>query len=122
VIQAAVLIINVTVLELPRLFGSPLYVAVILTAPAEPAVTVTEHCPAVRVQETDVKLTVPLPDWVQLTAPVGAYPLTTAVHVELPAGAAERERSVQDTFVFVTFIFTARGKIPNERALRESPL
>ena len=85
--QAAVLIINVTVLELPRLFGSPLYVAVILTAPAEPAVTVTEHCPAVRVQETDVKLTVPLPDWVQLTAPVGAYPLTTAVHVELPAGA-----------------------------------
>jgi hypothetical protein len=104
------------------LFWSPLYVAVTFTAPAEPGATVTEHCPVIRVQESDVKRTVPLPDWVQLTTPVGTYPFTTAVHVKRAPEAAERELGLQDTLVFVTFVFTARGKIPDERALRESPL
>jgi hypothetical protein len=63
-----------------------------------------------------------VPDWVQLIAPVGKYPFTTAVHVKRAAEAAERELGLQDTLVFVTFIFTARGKIPDEGKLRESPL
>ena len=52
--------------------------------PAVVPVTVTLHRLADRAQEGDEKVTAPVPlTWAQVTLPVGKYPVTVAVHLEV---------------------------------------
>jgi hypothetical protein len=63
--------VSLAVLKLYWLFGSPLYDACKVTWPAFVAVIVTEHAPCESVHAFELKETVPVPLWDQLTSPVG---------------------------------------------------
>lgn len=63
------MMVNVTVLELPLLLESPVYVAFKVTLPAVAPVNVTEHSPLVRVHVVELKETEPVPVCDQLTDP-----------------------------------------------------
>jgi hypothetical protein len=70
--------------ELPALYPSPEYVAVIVGVPAALSVYVTVHDPAKSVHGSDVNEPVNGSDVVIETVPPGLDPVTVAVHVVIP--------------------------------------
>lgn len=74
--------------------------------PVVDPVTVRGHDPADRVQNPGPRETVPVPDCVKVTVPVGDAPETVAVHREVDLTA--NEVGVQATVVEVTAFVTAR--------------
>jgi hypothetical protein len=80
-----------------------------------------EHEPEESVQVAGLgKVTVPVPDCVKVTVPVGDEPVTVAVQVEVPPTA--NDVGVQETEVLVVAFVTVRvDEVPELPALLESP-
>ena len=83
-VDEATLTVTDTVPELPWLFESPEYVAVIVYVPATVSLYTITHEPEERVHGFDV-VNDPVPDVVLIeTVPVGLTPVTVAVQVVVP--------------------------------------
>ena len=59
--------------------------------------------------------------WDQLTVPVGVYPFTVTVQMTTVDEPATADLGVQETFVFVTFVVTAKLYFPEDGKFLESP-
>jgi hypothetical protein len=83
-------------------------------------VRVTEHTPPLRAQVFELRVTEPVPVWVQVTFPVGSYPFTLAEHmISFPTSA---DLGLQVRVIFVIFVVTVKFSVPANGAFLESPL
>jgi hypothetical protein len=94
VVVAALVTVRENVPLLTALMESPLYDAVKVTLPAALPVTLTlQVAPERSVHVAGLRATLPVPDVVNVTVPVGDDPVTVVVHVaEEPAETEDREQ------------------------------
>jgi hypothetical protein len=67
--------------------------------PAVVPVIVMEQLPFVRVQVIELNVTEPVPDWDQVTVPVGENPFTVALHLITFEEPATIEDGLHETLV-----------------------
>lgn len=118
--------LSVCVPELGALFGSPPYDAWTTTLPGCKSVRVTEQLrvgclPLESVHAVAMKETDPVPLRVQVTVPVGEYPVTRALQVTVPDEAAGRLAGLQETLVFEVLIVTTKSYASADGGFLESP-
>jgi hypothetical protein len=112
------LTVIVVLVDEPRLFVSPEYIAVRVGLPAIVSEYETAHEPDDKVHEVGVNAP-PEDDDEKLTVPVGLYPVTVAVHVVL--WDTDTELGEHDTDVVDDALFTVIVVDPEEPRLLASP-
>jgi len=77
-------------------------------------VIVTEHVACKRGHVVEVKRTLPLGVWVQITVPVGEYPATVTRQVMTVDEPATADFGAQEVLVVVTLGFTVNVFVPED--------